>query len=107
MSHGSAEFMASQISGNLSFILSPPPLGPRSACMAQPIRLLAHGARDNPRCLDDPPHPRLDLQRLYRCNQRIHQNPILFVNGSLSPQRNTVHPQKTVGESDSSTIKCG
>jgi hypothetical protein len=49
----------------------------------------------------------LDLWWLYRCNQRIHQKPILFVNDPLSLQLNPVRPQKTVGESDSSTIYCG
>ena len=62
---------------------------------------------ENFRCLDDPPHPKLDLWQLYRCIRIIHQNPFLFVNGPHSPQLNTVRPQKTVGESDSFTIKCG
>jgi hypothetical protein len=53
------------------------------------------------------PHPGLDLWRLYRCNRLIHQNPILFVNGSLSPDLNSFHTQKAVGESDSSTMYCG
>jgi hypothetical protein len=44
-------------------IFLPPPL---------PIRV---GGRNNACCLDDPPHPRLDPGRLFRCNRFIHKNP--------------------------------
>ena len=82
--------------------------------MAQPTRILVHGARvwhslpafgsgarawhslpaswlidrvhENFRCLDDPPHPKLDLWQLYRCNRRIHQKPSFLFVKLLLPQ---------------------
>ena len=66
---------------------------------------LGPAARANLRCLDDPPHPKLDLWRLYRCNQPIHQKPILFVSGPLSPQLNPVHPQIIVAKQRSPQLR--
>jgi hypothetical protein len=44
-----------------------------------------------PRSLDDPP-PRLDLRRLFRFSQIIHQKPLPFVNGLVLPHLNPVIP---------------
>jgi hypothetical protein len=48
---------------------------------------------ENTRCVDDPPHPSLDLGRLFRFHRLIHQKNLLFVNDLLSPHFNPVIPQ--------------
>jgi hypothetical protein len=65
---------------------------------------LGPAARANLRCLDDPPHPKLDLRRLYRFLRLIHQKPILFVNGPFSPQLKPVHPQIIVAKQSEPTV---
>jgi hypothetical protein len=62
---------------------------------------------ENTRCLDDPPHPWLDLGRLFRFHWCIDWKPFLFVNDLLFPHFNPVIPQKTVSESDSPIIEFG
>jgi hypothetical protein len=53
------------------------------------------------------PQPKLDLRQHFRFPQTINSKPLPPMNFSPLPHLNPVIPQKTVDESDSSTIKCG
>jgi hypothetical protein len=63
-----------------------PPLVPERVHGTAYPPLVPERVHDNLRCLDDSPHPKLDLQRLYRCNRRIHQKTSFLFVKLLLPQ---------------------